>query len=377
MVVIIFEVLGPYLCARLNAAQGVLPVYGIEMLARSPSYDWNESKNLLKVPYATLSEGDAKSGRTVGRLRLTMLRVLDHVRPAVVAIPGWSDKAALAALDWCQCRGVPAVIMSDSTEWDEHRVFWKEGIKRQIVRLGATALVAGRAHVEYMEHLGMPRERIFIGYDAVDNAYFEAEVAKWRRQDREGSGAGQEDRKYFLASNRCIEKKNLFRLLDAYAAYVQSTATPGRGLWPLVMLGGGELRPKLLAHCALLGLRVIESAPWEATPTTDNGQRTTVFFPGFRQYDELPRFYAYAGAFVHASTTEQWGLVVNEAMASGLPVIVSKRCGCAHELVDNGVNGFTFDPWDVDQLAGLLQRVASPEFPLSAFGEAGRRIIAD
>jgi 1,2-diacylglycerol 3-alpha-glucosyltransferase len=57
-----------------------------------------------------------------------------------------------------------------------------------------------------------------------------------------------------------------------------------------------------------------------------------------------------ASAFIQASTTEQWGLVVNEAMASGLPVLVSERCGCAPDLVKNGVNGYTFDPYDIKEI---------------------------
>ena len=79
--------------------------------------------------------------------------------------------------------------------------------------------------------------------------------------------------------------------------------------------------------------------------------------PGFKSYDELPVYYGLAKAFVHASTAEQWGLVVNEAAASGLPVIVSNRCGCAPELVND--NGFTFDPATEDELATRLLEMAS------------------
>jgi glycosyltransferase involved in cell wall biosynthesis len=81
---------------------------------------------------------------------------------------------------------------------------------------------------------------------------------------------------------------------------------------------------------------------------------------------------------VHASTTEQWGLVVNEAMAAGLPVLVSDRCGCAPDLVEVGVNGFTFDPCGVEELAGLMQRVAAmTDGQRDAMGRASQRIIAD
>ena len=84
-----------------------------------------------------------------------------------------------------------------------------------------------------------------------------------------------------------------------------------------------------------------------------------------------------ASAFVHASTTEQWGLVVNEAMAAGLPVLVSNRCGCAPDLVRDGVNGFTFDPYDVDRLADLMLKVSSDQCDREAMGQASRAIIKD
>ena len=98
-----------------------------------------------------------------------------------------------------------------------------------------------------------------------------------------------------------------------------------------------------------------------------------VHLPGFKPYDELPVYYALANAFVHASTAEQWGLVVNEAIASGLPVIVSNRCGCVPELV--GDNGFTFDPLSEDELtARLLDMASLSEHDLERLGGASRRI---
>src|SRR5262245_32683656 len=109
--------------------------------------------------------------------------------------------------------------------------------------------------------------------------------------------------------------------------------------WDLVILGDGPLRNTLNSTVSTLNLH------------------EHVHLPGFKLYDELPVYYALANAFVHASTSEQWGLVVNEAIASGLPVIVSNRCGCAPELV-NG-NGFTFDPFEEQELVERLLQMAS------------------
>jgi glycosyltransferase involved in cell wall biosynthesis len=99
--------------------------------------------------------------------------------------------------------------------------------------------------------------------------------------------------------------------------------------------------------------------------------------PGFKQYDELPAYYAFADLFVHASRVEQWGLVVNEAMACGLPVVVSRRCGCVPELVREGVNGYSFDPDYPDQLAELLAALADDVERRTLMGKASSTVIAD
>ena len=101
-----------------------------------------------------------------------------------------------------------------------------------------------------------------------------------------------------------------------------------------------------------------------------------VHLVGPKPYQELHSYYGLAEAFIHASTTEQWGLVVNEAMASGLPVLVSNRCGCAADLVKEGVNGFTFDPTDEEQIAGLLGKISRDPEGGRAMGVRSREIIA-
>jgi glycosyltransferase involved in cell wall biosynthesis len=99
---------------------------------------------------------------------------------------------------------------------------------------------------------------------------------------------------------------------------------------------------------------------------------------GAKSYSDIPAFYALADVFVHASMTEQWGLVVNEAMASGLPILVSNRCGCAPDLVKDNVNGFTLDPFNVEEMANAMLKISAfQDVRLSAFGDASRVIIAE
>jgi 1,2-diacylglycerol 3-alpha-glucosyltransferase len=403
---ILFDNFGPYHLARLQAAAAVTDLLAVEVAARSGEYAWkSRERSAERGDWKIVTLLEAGTSREVSHRELTarLNRALDDFRPQVVFIPGWSSQAAFAALSWCVRQGVPAVVMSESTEWDEARSAWREAVKRRIVGLCSTALVGGQPHKDYMVKLGMPPERVFLGYDAVDNSYFAAEAAKWQKQPGEVEGQtlhgprkSEVRRKfglpenYFLASARFVEQKNLPRLIEAYARYRElvkkaenlpgevekqtlhgprkagdTSPRPspqgGEGVvpWELVLLGDGALRPTLTALRAALGLDAC------------------VHLPGFKQYPDLPAYYGLANAFIHASTKEPWGLVVNEAMASGLPVLVSNRCGCAPDLVKDGMNGFTFDPYGVEQLADLMLKVSAFNFPLSAFADASKRIVAD
>jgi 1,2-diacylglycerol 3-alpha-glucosyltransferase len=276
----------------------------------------------------------------------------------VVAVNGWNNVGSLIAANCCLRRAIRMVVMSESSHQDEARTWWKEAIKRRIVGLYSAALVGGRCHVEYLVELGMPRETIFIGYDVVDKDYFERRVGETRDSSVEIRKKYSLPENYFLASASFIEKKNLSRLISAYSKYRQNARNSGAAPWDLVLLGDGPLREALNSQLSTLNLN------------------ENVHLPGFKPYDELPAYYALAKAFVHASTTEQWGLVINEATASSLPVIVSDRCGCAPELV-NG-NGFTFDPNNEAELTARLLKMASlSDQERKQLGENSYRIAAN
>jgi glycosyltransferase involved in cell wall biosynthesis len=173
---------------------------------------------------------------------------------------------------------------------------------------------------------------------------------------------------YFLASNRFVERKNLGRLLEGYKIFQDSVfrlqGAEKTGVWPLVLLGDGELRGDLEARCINLGLHIsdlrladnLKPNSYKLKTPTGGG---CVVFAGFRQIGELRAFYAGAGAFVHPALEEPWGLVINEAMASGLPVLSSRNVGAAEELVVEGRTGFLFDPGDVNSIAESLFKMFS------------------
>ena len=193
---------------------------------------------------------------------------------------------------------------------------------------------------------------------------------------------------YFLASNRFVERKNLGRLIRAYAIYV-GRLQEGKEPWPLVLLGDGELRGELEALCKGLELKTVMGFSRGDAGTTEEEDlklnsyklKTSpgggcVIFAGFRQIVELPAFYAAAGAFIHSALSEPWGLVINEAMASGLPILSSNNVGAAEELVIDGETGYLFDPTDLQAISAAMQRIADmPDDRRQQMGESARALV--
>ena len=353
-IAVVFHYIGPYHHARLNAAASRLSVTGFEWLAKARDA-WGKAGSDARYHKVSLFPEAAHNDLGSSQLRRAFWSALEQANPDVVAVNGWNDFGSLVAADCCVRRGIPMVVMSESARQDEPRTWWKEMIKRRVVGVYSAALVGGQRHVEYLVELGMPRDRIFTGYDVVDNAYFRRRAEEVRSQKSDVRKQYGLSENYFLASARFIEKKNLPTLIRAYAAYRQKSEASGNPPWDVVLLGDGPLREALNSQLSTLNLHA------------------HVHLPGFKPYDELPVYYALAKAFVHASTTEQWGLVVNEAVASGLPVIVSERCGCVPELVRG--NGFTFDPIDERELPSRLLQIASlSDDERRSLGDASYRI---
>lgn len=342
--------LGPYHVARLQALGarfGEEAVCALEMSSATTEYAWEpvEARGFRRV---TLFEDVPYEGIAREALRTRLLAALDAEKPQTLAVNGWGFFESRVALSWCQSRRVPSVLMSDSTERDSQRGRVREWAKGHLVRCADAAFVAGSRHAAYLEKLGFAEDRIVRGYDVVDNAYFAAQTEAARRSPPpEGLG-----RPYFLVVARFVPKKNLLRLLDAFAAY---KARAGVRAWDCALVGDGPLSDAL--HDRVRALR-LEGA---------------VHFSGFRQYGELPAWFAHASALVLPSTSEQWGLVVNEAMAAGLPVAVSDACGCAEDLVKD--NGVVFDPLDEHSIANALHLLAH-ESPLEQWGRRSRELIA-
>jgi glycosyltransferase involved in cell wall biosynthesis len=303
--------------------------------------------------YSDRAEYLAAGGR---RIRRAVAAALESALPDVVAISGWASAESFAGIEWARSRQKRVVVMSDSQASDSARRPWREYIKTRILRYCDAALVAGRAHREYIVSLGLPAERVMLGYDAVDNAHFERGAAEARlrgHEERERLGLPE---RYMLASARFIAKKNLPIVVSAFASACADTGAAPH----LVILGDGEQRPE------------IEEA------IRSSGMEQRIHLAGFQEYKNLPRYYGLAEGFIHIPRTEQWGLVVNEAAAAGLPLIVSHSCGCASELVIDGENGYLADAFDASDVTAAIRRLfALTAESRAAMGAKSQRIVGE
>ena len=304
------------------------------------------------LPIRTLlpSMGWREAGQR--RVAWEVWRALEEADPEVVLVPGYYNLPALAAALWAKVHGRTTVLMTESTQQDHQRTAWKENAKGLLIRtLFDWAVAGGAPHMRYLRALGFPQSRIARHYDVVDNHYYVAGTNALRLHSSHHEQGLPEH--YFLYVGRLAPEKNVDGLLAAYAEYRRRG-----GDWSLVLVGDGPLAGALRAQVDQLGLA------------------SHVVFAGLRNAAELLPCYAFADCFVLPSTREPWGLVVNEAMASGLPVIVSRQCGCAEDLVLHGSNGLLFDSAQRGELTeALLTMTSAGTAGRARMGRASQEII--
>ena len=353
-VAVIIAKLGPYHAARmvaLGALLGPESVLVLEVAQESREYTWERvATSGFRRRTLVTSEYEAVSGHALKKI---MYSALEEEQPEAVAINGWGFPEARAALAWCRSRARIAVLMSDSQERDLPRLLFKETAKRAILRDVDAALVGGSRHVDYLEQLGFDRERAVTGYDVVDNSYFQQGADRARADLGLRQRTGLPER-YFVVPSRFVPKKNLIKLLEAFAMYRRQL---GADAW--------DSRD----HRGRAGASSHRGSPQGA------GARGIVQLIGFKQYPDLPTYYGLASGFILPSTSDQWGLVVNEAMAVGLPVLVSHACG-ASELVRDGESGFRFDPLSSADMARAMADLTREGPHLAEMGQAARNAAA-
>ena len=278
-----------------------------------------------------------------------VIQALKNIRPDVVLSGAIAYSSGAAALEYCIRIGTKHIVFDNARLEDIPRSGFVNFIKKKLYD-GVDAILCPVASCNKdFRYWGFSDEQIFHGLNVIDNQYFKKQV---------DNGTLQKKSKKLLAVGRQIPKKNFLRLLKVWGRVSNDNTKNNSNR--LVFVGEGP------SHNELVGY------------SNENNLSNVEFIP-FQTQEQLQELYHNASALVLPSMYgETWGLVVNEAMAAGLPVFVSDRCGCASTLVDDGRNGYTFDPENEEQISYVLTKfIEMPSDELRRMGKESEKIIAD
>ncbi|MBU6275058.1 MAG: glycosyltransferase family 4 protein [Planctomycetes bacterium] len=285
-----------------------------------------DSGMLAGIPHRLLSPRERDDGGIVERL-------VRERHPDVVLVCGWGFPAYRRLSSVRGLANVPFIMSMDTPWLGTARQTVTIPLKCRYVRRMAAVLVAGERAAEHARRIRVPEGRIHKGVYAYDERLFHAGLLEERLKMPGGWP------RRFLYVGRYVVSKGVDVLLEGYAAYRRSVSDP----WSLTCCGRGALGPRVAAADGVTDL-------------------------GFVQPEDQPAVLRDHGAFVFPSRYEPWGVVLAEALASGLPAVCSTAVGAGVELLHPHSNGWLVPPADPGALAGALRRIHDRADDLPAMG---------
>ena len=284
-------------------------------------------------PFRLLFKGAYQNSTRAQRI-IALLKDLFRNPTDLVVIPGHYRIEHWAMLLWCMLTGKKRAVFCDSTRFDRPRATWKEFAKRRFFRRCHGIFCYGIRSKEYLLDYGVQESRIIyrVQVAALPHDYDPKRVIL-RYESKSDTPLTSP---HFLYVGRLSREKGLDDLLKAFQRLL--AGAPGAHL---SIVGAGPQRQELLSQVADLGLA------------------ESVTFRGPKTLAEIADLFESSTALVLPSHSEPWGLVVNEALSYGCPVVVSNSCGCAPDLVIDKVTGFSFDAGDLVGMEKALMDCAA------------------
>jgi 1,2-diacylglycerol 3-alpha-glucosyltransferase len=336
--VILTEIIAPYRIPVFNVLASIPGLHlHVIFLAETDAglRQWRVYKDEIRFSYEVLQSWRWHLGRKNLLINFGLKTALNKARPNAIICGGYNYAASWQALWWARRREVAFVLWSESNSNDARgSQVWLETLKRYFLQHCDRFVVPGKASFEYLRALGAPPAKIFTAPNAVDNQFFANEAENTRAHAAEFRNQLKLPQRYILFVGRVVPEKGVFDLLEAYAR-LDDHLKLAVGL---VFAGDGVSREELKQRAARIS-------------------PGTVCFPGFAQREALAGLYALAEVLVLPTHSDPWGLVVNEAMACGLPILVSNVAGCSADLVEDGWNGYAVPPRNVEQLSMAIDSV--------------------
>ncbi|MBI5510235.1 MAG: glycosyltransferase [Deltaproteobacteria bacterium] len=231
--------------------------------------------------------------------------------------------------------------MSDAHARSLRKRAWKQVAKHGFLAATDAAFVAGTPHLAFLQGLGFPADRCTLGCDVIDNSLFR------NAGPMPSPGSGLR----LVTCARLIPEKNL----------------------PVAVMSFRELNLPF-------SWRIVGDGPERDAVSAAVGRAALgdkIQLPGRVEYTGLPAVHRQHDVYFQPSISDTWALAVNEAMASGMPVLVSKQCGCHEDLVKEGVNGFTFDARDPAAIRAAVTKMWEARDRWPEMGRASQDIIKD
>jgi glycosyltransferase involved in cell wall biosynthesis len=249
-----------------------------------------------------------------------------------------------------------AVMMRCDTHLGLQRSPLKRLVRKPLMtflyqRVCDMCLPVGTLNEEFYRFHGVDRHRMFTVPFAVDNEYFTRLTQQYDKKAlREEMGIPQ-DQPIILFASKLLRSKRPLDLLLAFHRLQQEKVNAA-----LVFVGSGEQEPQLKHYAREHDL-------------------SAVHFLGFKNQSDLPKYYSLADVFVLPAENESWGLVLNEVMCAGLPIVAAREIGAVPDLLHHGENGFTYEAGDIDQLTSYLRQLLEAPEERILMGRHSRTII--
>lgn len=301
-----------------------IELHVIEIAGAGSPYEFARQKKTSFLSWHILFPSTRMEVLQVRSIKKAIDEKLDELVPDVIFAGAIAFPSGALATAWAK-RNQKRIVVFDDCRIDDVRRNKIINFIKQNIYNGVDAMLYPAIDWESTgKFWKFKEEQLFYGVDVVDNGFWQQDINK---QSILVHG------NYFLSVGRQIPRKFFMYLLQAYKIYKDKYQDRA---YQLVLVGEGSERCKIASYIK------------------ENSLSEDVILYPFLQQSELITLYRNAEAFLLASIQETWGLVINEAMASGLPIIVSDKCGATKTLVKESVNGYTFSPMDEAELVDKL-----------------------
>lgn len=354
--VVLTEIIAPYRIPVFNALAAMKDIdLHVVFLSRTDASmrQWRVYEEEIEFSYEVLPSWRTRVGKYNVLLNSNLGNALRNAAPDVVVCGGYNYFAAWQTMNWAKRNRVQFLLWCESTALEQRNQFFAvEWLKKEFARHCDGFVVPGSSSREYVQQFASPEQKIFLARNAVDTALFESKQQDAQSRAERIRGELGLPPRYLLFVGRLVRSKGVTDLMGAYAAL----PADARAEISLVFAGDGAMRAEL------------ESLAREVYPGS-------VYFAGFIQRDDLASYYALAECLVMPTHSDPWGLVVNEAMACGLPVICTNVAGCAADLVLE--NGIVVEPGNTQQLRDAMLTMARDANLRQSMSRESVRLIRD